>query len=245
MRVSRHLVGAYGVYPLGGPKDPRHPPPHDVRTPMDGGIGTIPPSVTTGPKGLRPQSDVRFLYRNCTQTVESPQKFAKTACQAVPIKLISSTAMPTTAPLLAAIEKRTRELVAENLRSTAVVIARLVDLITEANQHGHPHADILESIKAGGLNTSLNNYRVYLHRYRTKQAKGATERPPLPSVQPQGGHQREIEITQPDEPVALEADATAANTVMQVRDALAGAKMTAASTDYSKIARAHSRKPKK
>lgn len=149
----------------------------------------------------------------------------------------------TTAPILIRIKAKTSELVAEELRSKAVVIARMLDLITEANKLGHTHKAILQSINAGGLDTGMNNYRVYLHR-----ARQSRERTIPPGAQPEdkGGSQplvqREI-----SPPASLpDIGAAGEGSVTQVRDALVGAKQTA-TTDYSQYARnlIKSRKAKK
>ncbi len=61
---------------------------------------------------------------------------------------------------------RTAELVAQCLRSDAVVIARLADLIQDALQLGHSHRSIHEAMAAGGLAANWNTYRVSLRRVR-------------------------------------------------------------------------------
>lgn len=61
---------------------------------------------------------------------------------------------------------RTAELVAQRLRSDAVVIARLADLIQDAVQLGHSHRSIHEAMAAGGLAANWNTYRVSLRRVR-------------------------------------------------------------------------------
>lgn len=71
--------------------------------------------------------------------------------------------------ILASIREQTRQLVAQNLRSKAVVIARLYDLIATAQKLGHKHESIYAMVVAGGLETSEKNYQVSL--YRTRQAR--------------------------------------------------------------------------
>jgi hypothetical protein len=61
---------------------------------------------------------------------------------------------------------RTAELVAQRLRSDAVVIARLADLIQDAVQLGHSHRSIHEAMATGGLAANWNTYRVSLRRVR-------------------------------------------------------------------------------
>lgn len=149
-----------------------------------------------------------------------------------------------TAPILIRIKTKTSELVAEELRSKAIVIARMLDLITEANKLGHTHKAILQSINAGGLDTGMNNYRVYLHR-----ARQSRERAIPPDAQPEdkGGPQPQVQREIPPLPVPLpDSGAAGEASVTQVRDALVGAKQTA-TTDYSQYARnlIKSRKAKK
>ena len=51
------------------------------------------------------------------------------------------------------VQQRTESLVAEKLRSSSLVIARLRDLIEEANRLGHSHSAIHARLQAGGLAT--------------------------------------------------------------------------------------------
>ena len=154
----------------------------------------------------------------------------------------------TKAPILDSISHQAAQLVAERLRSTAVAIARLEPLIAEANDLGHTHVAILEAIKAGGLDTSMNNYKVYLHRARQSRSRSTTPSAPAPVADfPEstpGGTTTSAETNQP-------ADASATSTgiagnegsVTDVRDSLLRAKQTA-TRDYSKIVRNQLRKPK-
>ena len=77
--------------------------------------------------------------------------------------------------ILDLVQQRTESLVAENLRSSSIVISRLRELIAEANRMGHSHSAIHARLQAGGLRTSWNNYRVSLVRAR-KSATGNAER---------------------------------------------------------------------
>lgn len=69
------------------------------------------------------------------------------------------------------IEDQTKTLLREKLRSKAVVISRLSDLINEANDLGHPHTQIHARIVAAGLDTSLKNYQTYLYRANKARAR--------------------------------------------------------------------------
>jgi hypothetical protein len=143
-------------------------------------------------------------------------------------------------PILDLIQQSTERLVAENLRSSSVVIARMHELIAEATRLGHPHKAIHARIEAGGLRTSWNNYRVYLARARrgsmkrpTKQG-AASDSPHLPSI---------IDASQVRTEPMVARDATPASATSAL-DALADAKQTAAK-NYSQIARSLNRRKSK
>src|SRR5882672_4990937 len=87
--------------------------------------------------------------------------------------------------ILNRVQQRTRGLVAENLRSAAIVIARLRDLISEAHHLGHSHKDIHASMETGGLRASLNTYKSCLMRMkRSTSAATAKDRTPEASMAP-------------------------------------------------------------
>jgi hypothetical protein len=142
--------------------------------------------------------------------------------------------------ILDLVQQRTESLVAENLRSSSIVISRLRELIAEANRMGHSHSAIHARLQAGGLLTSWNNYRVSLVRAR-KGASGIAERgagtaalsKPVPTA----------EATNPAGRNALVA-AVPTPSPTRVLDALAGAKQVA-SRDYAQVARDLHRKTRK
>lgn len=132
--------------------------------------------------------------------------------------------------VLARLERRTRTLVAQRLRSVAAVIARLVELIDQAHALGHSHADVHGRLRAGGLEVSWNNYRAGLARARRRQRAGRTGSA-LPAA-PCGAR--------PSEGLAPAAP-PGADSPLQLLDALDSAQRAAA-RDYAPAARAGLRK---
>lgn len=150
--------------------------------------------------------------------------------------------------ILETITERTEQLVAEKLRSTAVTIARLEPLISEAMELGHTQAVVLEAMKAGGLETSMNNLRVYLMRARKHQAKTPAQPAHAPvtdfSTDTSGGTQQSATpAPAPVMPAVPESEEfSEGNAVTHVRDSLQRAKQTA-TRDFSKVVKQSLRKP--
>jgi hypothetical protein len=125
------------------------------------------------------------------------------------------------------VRQRTAELVSQRLRSDAVVIARLIDLIHEAVALGHSHRSIHEAITSGGLATSWTNYRISLGRVRkARRAERPTE--PL-SANP-------LPRTEPFAPMKEMPGREATSSTIEVVEALRRARQTARK-DYARIAR--------
>ena len=146
--------------------------------------------------------------------------------------------------ILDLVEQRTRELVAERLRSTSIVIARLEALIAEANRLGHSHAEIHARLRAGGLESSWNTYRVSLVRIRkrTSLAPGAALNRAGLLRNPVSGQEA---AAQPEVRTQISpAIFSPVSSPTHVLDALAGAKQVA-SRDYAQIARDLHRKSRK
>lgn len=140
--------------------------------------------------------------------------------------------------VLARLERRTRALVAQRLRSVAAVIARLVELIDQVHALGHSHADVHARLRAGGLAVSWNNYRAGLARARRRQRAGPTggARPAAPCRAPPsevGAHAAPPSIGTPP----------GADSPLQLLNALDDAQRAAA-RDYAPAARAGLRKPR-
>jgi len=161
----------------------------------------------------------------------------------------------TNAPILAALQQRTAELVAQRLRSEAAVIARLKELIQEAVRLGHSHRSIHEAITIGGLAASWTNYRVSLGRARARHDARRAGSPPQPGpdVSAQGAAHSAISAEalvaapSPLDPGTRDESALPpASLNVEVLDALRRARQTA-SKDYSRIAlerhRQRSRQP--
>jgi hypothetical protein len=134
--------------------------------------------------------------------------------------------------ILDLVQVRTERLVAEKLRSASIVIARLQDLIAEANRLGHSHSAIHARLLAGGLETSWNNYRVCLVRAR-KRAGRAAAASATSNASPQPAPSRASR----DPGGAAEGGlGSSFSSPTHVLDALAGAKQVA-SRDYAQVAR--------
>jgi hypothetical protein len=128
--------------------------------------------------------------------------------------------------------QRTRGLVAENLRSTSLVISRMRELIVEAHRLGHSHKDIHACMEAGGLQTSWNNYKSCLVRMKKgTDAPGA--RTPSPA-----------NASPTIESAASTSHVTPSNSATHVLDALSEAKQLA-SRDYAQVARDLHRRARK
>jgi hypothetical protein len=134
--------------------------------------------------------------------------------------------------ILDLVQQRTEHLVAQKLRSASIVIARLQDLIAQANRLGHSHSAIHARLLAGGLEASWNNYRSCLARgrKRTAVAKGA---PATPLASPQAEPSR---AARAPAGAAEGGPPTSLSSPTHVLEALAGAKQVA-SRDYAQVAR--------
>ncbi|WP_038213366.1 hypothetical protein [Xenophilus azovorans] len=134
------------------------------------------------------------------------------------------------------IRQRTALLVAQQLRSHALVIARLADLIQQAVRWGHPHRAIHDAMTAGGLAVSWNTYRVSLRRARSRDGKTQTDPAagaPSGAARLSGAPQVEVcALRAAPEPV--QGSGTSSTTDMLA--ALERARVTA-SKDYARIAR--------
>ncbi|MEX3557693.1 MAG: hypothetical protein VB124_05045 [Burkholderia sp.] len=69
---------------------------------------------------------------------------------------------------MAELEALARALVAQNLRSKAVLIERLRPLIDRANSLGHMHARIHEALSAAGIDMTFPVYMTTLKRVRKR-----------------------------------------------------------------------------
>lgn len=75
---------------------------------------------------------------------------------------------------LAELASRASHLLAMNLRSKAVVIARLLPLIERAAGYGYSHATIHQLLVANGMSIGFDVYKNALYRAR--------QRPPAPDT---------------------------------------------------------------
>jgi len=135
--------------------------------------------------------------------------------------------------------QRTRRLVAENLRSTSLVISRMRELIVEAHQLGHSHKDIHACMEAGGLRTSWNNYKSCLMRM-----KKASSAPPDRTRPPDTILARTPNAFPPAVSVGVDVASRDLRSATHVLDALLEAKQSAL-RDYAQIARDLHRKTRK
>lgn len=136
------------------------------------------------------------------------------------------------------LEHRTAELVAQRLRSEAVVIAHLAEMIDQAVRFGHSHRAIHGALQAGGLSAGWNTYRVSLRRARTAHRAGTPPpgaHAPARSPQPASGLSRPA-----DEAAAPPAPGSAA-TGTEFAAALRRAQRNA-ERDYGQLARDHLRR---
>lgn len=77
---------------------------------------------------------------------------------------------------LASLDAKARALVAQQLRSKAVVLERLVPYIDRANALGHTHVRIHEVLQLAGVDMSFEVYRTTLKRVRKRGPADAAER---------------------------------------------------------------------
>jgi hypothetical protein len=128
-----------------------------------------------------------------------------------------------------------RGLAAQHLRSSAVAVARLRELIEEAHRLGHSHCAIHGALVSGGLDIGWNNYRVALARARKAgrtfdaEHRSLDSQPlPLPLPPPSPAPRQR---PSPLSTVGLTADSCAT----PVLDALRRARDTS-SRDYARVA---------
>lgn len=131
------------------------------------------------------------------------------------------------------IAAQARRLAAQHLRSSAVAVARLRELIEEAHRLGHSHCAIHGALVSGGLDIGWNNYRVALARARkagrTFDAEHLSlDSPPLPMPPPSPAPRQR---PSPLSTVGSTADSCAT----PVLDALRRARDTS-SRDYARVA---------
>ena len=152
------------------------------------------------------------------------------------------------------VSARARLMAAQHLRSRAVAVARLRELIDAAHGLGHSHGAIHAALVAGGLTMGWNNYRVALARARKAgrtfdaRAVGATG-----SVAEDGDadpRPNSLLSRSPSLPPPLRpswpspAGSTAAAGATPVLDALRRARDTS-SRDYTRVARdSHRKEPR-
>ncbi len=131
--------------------------------------------------------------------------------------------------ILNRIQQRTRGLVAEDLRSTSIVVSRMRELIADAHGLGHRHRDILAAMKAGGLQATWNTYKSCLLRMK----KNSVVRPGASASAPTVRASGELQAAGTAQAPGTAVDPRCATHVL---DALAEAKQMA-SRDYAQIAR--------
>lgn len=136
------------------------------------------------------------------------------------------------------LEHRTTELVAQRLRSEAVVIAHLAQLIDQAVRFGHSHRAIHAALQAGGLTAGWNTYRVSLRRARTAQRAGT---PPPGAHAPGLSPQPVPGLSRPAHEAAAAPAPGSAATGTEFAAALRRAQRNA-ERDYGQLARDHLRR---
>ncbi|HGO6073753.1 TPA: hypothetical protein ACK3Q6_004467 [Burkholderia cepacia] len=167
--------------------------------------------------------------------------------------------------VLAELERQTTELVGQNLRSKAVVVARLGPLIDRANELGYTHETIHKALTSAGLTITFGVYKTSLHRWRERERTQPGRA--APSIagshdpnrigshdpeSPRGSHdpdkrgshdpRTEKENAPPDtDPVPPPQTGD----VFEVRDALQESRRLTGTVDYAKLARDRHRKSKK
>jgi len=152
------------------------------------------------------------------------------------------------AAILDAIEEQTRTLVGLHLRSNAVVVARLYDLITEANQAGFTHKSIHARIVAGGMDITQGIYATYLHRAKATRARVAKgERNGNTTAGTTAVHAQNLKVAD-DIPAMTgetpESETAGSESATFVMDSLSAAKNTA-KKDYGAIGRSLARNQRK
>lgn len=160
---------------------------------------------------------------------------------------------------LANIEAMARTLVAQQLRSKAVLLERLLPLIDTANALGHTHAKIQETLQAAGVEMTLPVYMQTLKRARKRarergvggatgsikplQASGGSGELKSGSPDPKSSGSHEPTDSGSHDPNEGETPSSQVSdgSVFEVRNALKQAQK-ASQTDYRSIAR-QTRKP--
>lgn len=159
--------------------------------------------------------------------------------------------------VLAELERQATDLVGQNLRSKAVVVARLGPLIDRANELGYTHETIHKALVNAGLTITFGVYKTSLHRWRDRDrthvgraatsvvgshdpVKAGSHDPELPS----GSHDplpEKENAPRDTEPVPPPQTGD----VFEVRDALQESRRSTGTVDYAKLARDRHRKAKK
>ncbi|MCL6485010.1 MAG: hypothetical protein I4O49_12730 [Janthinobacterium lividum] len=156
---------------------------------------------------------------------------------------------------LANIEAMARTLVAQQLRSKAVLLERLLPLIDTANALGHTHAKIQETLQAAGVEMTLPVYMQTLKRARKRareraagsikplQVSGVSGELKSGSPDPKSSGSHEPTVSGSHDPSEGETPSSQVSdgSVFEVRTALKQAQK-ASQTDYRSIAR-QTRKP--
>ncbi len=156
---------------------------------------------------------------------------------------------------LQAIQERTAAMVAAEMRSEAVVVTRLLELINSAQGGGHPHRAIHAAIARGGLPIAWNNYRSALQRARRASRAEAPAAPASPRADAASGGVVVVPVglsAPRAEPVVAtamdvglgQAEAclpspafTGPSNTVELMDALRRARQVSTSTDFARIAR--------
>lgn len=127
---------------------------------------------------------------------------------------------------LASLDAKARALVAQQLRSKAVLLERLVPYIDRANTLGHTHARIHEVLRAAGVDMSFEVYRTTLKRVRKRGPGDPAEVRTSGSSEPKQAGSPEpnrpavpVEQLGSDEPKEEDVKPTAGD-VFEVRNAL-------------------------
>ena len=131
------------------------------------------------------------------------------------------------------IASRAGLLAAQRLRSSAVAVARLRELIEEAHWLGHSHCAIHGALVSGGLGIGWNNYRVALARARKAGRTFDAEQlsldsPPFPLPPPSPAPRQRPSLLST-------VGSTADSCATPVLDALRRARDTS-SRDYARVA---------
>lgn len=168
--------------------------------------------------------------------------------------------------VLAELERQASDLVGQNLRSKAVVVARLGPLIDRANELGYTHETIHKALVSAGLAITFGVYKTSLHRWRDRDRTQVGRSAAAPDSgshdpveigshdpeSPRGSHEpdnrgshdpRPEKENAPRETEPVTPSPTGG--VFEARDALKDARSAVGNVDYSKLARAQHRKSKK